>query len=103
MKFSYNWMKDFVKITTWTRKTWRIQYKPGEIGSVIHRTRISYFDAEINSNRSDCFCMTGMAREASAILGKKVKAPPDSSRAFRVKSKVAGFPFPGERPGLPFV
>ncbi|MFA4908436.1 MAG: phenylalanine--tRNA ligase beta subunit-related protein, partial [Candidatus Omnitrophota bacterium] len=91
MKFSYNWMKDFVKITVDAETlAHKFTMAGHEIGSVIQQDGDFIFDAEITSNRADCFCMTGMAREASAILGKKFKAPAGFFKSVPGKSKTAG-------------
>ena len=32
-------------------------------------------DIDLTSNKQDCFCITGLAREAAAVLGKQMKLP----------------------------
>ena len=32
-------------------------------------------DIDLTANKQDCFCMTGVAREAAAVLGKKMQLP----------------------------
>lgn len=76
MKFSYNWLKDFVKIDVDAETLAQKFTMAGhEVGSVTPLDGDFILDAEITSNRSDCFCMSGLAREASAILGGKFRVP----------------------------
>src|SRR5436190_18162881 len=75
MKVSYNWLTDFVDISE----------TPQELGSrltnlgfamddlVSHQDSI--FELDIGTNRPDCLCHVGLAREIAAAYGRPTKLP----------------------------
>lgn len=88
MKVSLNWLKDYVDVRV-------------PLAEFAHRLTMagleaklseSGMDVEITSNRPDWLSHIGVAREASAVFGKKLKIPstqiskkiPKSSRMFRI-------------------
>ncbi|MFA5320045.1 MAG: phenylalanine--tRNA ligase subunit beta [Candidatus Omnitrophota bacterium] len=93
MKFSYNWLKDFVDIKADAEAlAQKLTMAGHEVGSVEPLDGDFILEAEITSNRADCFCMSGMAREAAAVLGGKFKAPAGFFKDMPKISKVsAGF------------
>ncbi len=91
MKFSYNWLKDFVKIGVDAETlAHKFTMAGHEVGSITPLDGDFIFDAEITSNRADCFCMSGLAREASAILGRKFKVPAGFFKSLPGKNDPAG-------------
>lgn len=49
------------------------------------------YDLEIRQNRPDCLSIIGLAREAAAVLGKKIKYPKDYSKTLPDIKKSAGW------------
>jgi len=76
MKFSYNWLKDFVDIEIDAADlAQKLTMAGHEVGSVEPLDGDFILEAEITSNRADCFCMSGMARETAAVLGRRFNIP----------------------------
>jgi len=74
MKISFNWLKDYVDI----------KVSPGvladkltmaglEIGGLDQVGNDTVLEAEITANRPDCLSMLGVAQEAAAVLGARLK------------------------------
>ena len=73
MKFTYNWLKDFVDITISPQALADKLTMAGiEIVSLEKAGSDFVFEAEITSNRPDWLSVIGIAREVGAITGKKV-------------------------------
>lgn len=76
MKLSLNWLKDYVdpQITT-EALVHRLTMAGLEVESVSHVQNDTVLDLEITPNRPDCLNTLGIAREISAICGKKLSYP----------------------------
>ncbi|MCX5703645.1 MAG: phenylalanine--tRNA ligase subunit beta [Candidatus Omnitrophica bacterium] len=75
MKFTYNWLKDFVEIKiTPQALADKLTMAGLEVTSLEERGGDFVFEVEITPNRPDCLSVIGIAREVAAITGKKLKA-----------------------------
>ncbi|MBU1727543.1 MAG: phenylalanine--tRNA ligase subunit beta [Candidatus Omnitrophica bacterium] len=76
MKFTYNWLKDFVDVKLSPQAlAERLTMTGLEVTSLDEREGDFIFEIEITSNRPDWLSVVGIAREVAAITGKKLKAP----------------------------
>jgi phenylalanyl-tRNA synthetase beta chain len=76
MKFTYNWLKDFVEIKISSRALAEKLTMAGlEVTSLEGRGGDFIFEIEVTSNRPDWLSVIGIAREVAAITGKKLKLP----------------------------
>ena len=76
MKISYNWLKDYIDIGIPPEKLADILTMAGlSVESVEKLEDDHIFEIEITANRPDWLSYIGVARELSAITGKKLKAP----------------------------
>ncbi|MCF7891917.1 MAG: phenylalanine--tRNA ligase subunit beta [Candidatus Omnitrophica bacterium] len=74
MKFSLNFLKQFVEITIPAKELANKLTLAGlEIESLKKVSDDWVFDAEVTTNRYDWLSLLGVAQEAAAVLGKKVK------------------------------
>ncbi len=76
MKASYSWLKEYVDVKLDPEKLAGLLTMAGV--SVVSCKKISgdyIFEFEITANRPDCLSVIGIAREAAALLGKKLKLP----------------------------
>jgi phenylalanyl-tRNA synthetase beta chain len=91
MKIPYGWLKDYVNVGA--LKAEDVAERLTIIGlEVVLIEKIggdSIFDIEVTPNRPDCLSILGIAREAAASLGKKLKVP----KAKTVKTKLKDRPF----------
>jgi phenylalanyl-tRNA synthetase beta chain len=86
MKFTYNWLKDFVDIKiTPEALAEKLTMAGLEIGGVEAKGGDFVFEAEITSNRPDWLSVIGIAREVAAITGAKLK-PAKASKCRCVKA-----------------
>lgn len=75
MKVTYNWLKDFVEIKiTAQQLADKLTMAGLEVTSLEECYGDFVFEIEITSNRPDCLSIIGIAREAAAITGKKLKS-----------------------------
>jgi phenylalanyl-tRNA synthetase beta chain len=75
MKFTYNWLKDFVDVKiTPEALAQRLTMAGLEVGNVEAKDGDFVFEAEITSNRPDWLSVIGIAREVAAITGAKMKS-----------------------------
>jgi phenylalanyl-tRNA synthetase beta chain len=85
MKVVYNWLKDFVDVTTAPQElASRLALSGTNIGGVENGPYGAVIDAEVSSNRPDCLAHLGIAREVAAIYKlplKFVQAKPAESTA----------------------
>ncbi|MFA6175812.1 MAG: phenylalanine--tRNA ligase subunit beta [Phycisphaerae bacterium] len=76
MKISINWLKDYVQITQTAQQLSAMLSNMGfpteSIETIGDDTVI---DLEITSNRGDCLCHIGIAREIAAATGQELKLP----------------------------
>lgn len=96
MKVSYNWLRDYVDVKIDPKKFADILTMAGTNLASLEKIGDDYiFDFEITSNRADCLSVIGIAREAAAVLGRKLKIPKDFSINSTPKSrKIKETPFP---------
>ncbi|MBU0503211.1 MAG: phenylalanine--tRNA ligase subunit beta [Candidatus Omnitrophota bacterium] len=74
MKFTYNWLKDFVDIRLPAEELADKLTMAGlEVRSLEAKDGDFVFDIEITSNRPDWLSVVGVAREAAAITNSKLK------------------------------
>jgi len=96
MKISYNWLKEYIDIKEPPEKIADMLTKSGS--EVKSSDAIEggdhIMEIEVTPNRSDCLNYIGIAREVSALTGKKVKMP-----VMSIGSRVQG---PGSRGEAPF-
>lgn len=77
MKISYNWLKEYIDIKGPPEKLAEILTQSGTEVKAIDAVEDGdhLMDMEITPNRSDCLSYIGIAREISALTGKKIKTP----------------------------
>ncbi len=74
MKVVYNWLKDFVDVTTTPQElASRLALSGTNIGGVENGPHGAVIDAEVSSNRPDCLGHYGLAREVAAIYKLPLK------------------------------
>ncbi|MDD5156074.1 MAG: phenylalanine--tRNA ligase subunit beta [Candidatus Omnitrophica bacterium] len=77
MKFTYNWLKEFVNINMSAQELADKLTMAGlEVGSLKAQGNDFVFEAEITSNRPDWLSVAGIAREVAAITRQKFKSIP---------------------------
>ena len=88
MKVTYNWLKDFVDIRIPAQKLAEKLTMAGlEVNSLEKKAGDFVLELEITPNRPDCLSVIGIAREAAAITGKKLKV---GSRFSVLGSRLSG-------------
>jgi phenylalanyl-tRNA synthetase beta chain len=86
MKFTYNWLKDYVDIKLSPEKlAERLTMAGLEVVFLEHKEGDCVFEVEITSNRPDWLSILGIAREVVAITGSKLKIK-DAKRSLKSKS-----------------
>lgn len=74
MKFTYNWIKDFVDIKIPAEKLAdKLTMAGVEVVSLDKRDGDYVFEVEITSNRPDWLSILGIAREVAAVTGSRLK------------------------------
>ncbi len=91
MKFSYDWLKEYIDISFSPEKLAEILTMLGMEVENYHKSSDGdlIFELELTSNRPDCANLAGIARELGTALKKRVKYP-----AFKIregKEKIGGF------------
>ncbi|MBU4346068.1 MAG: phenylalanine--tRNA ligase subunit beta [Candidatus Omnitrophica bacterium] len=72
MKFTYNWLKDFVDIKISPQGlAHRLTMAGLEVVSLDEKDGDVVFEIEVTPNRADCLSVMGIAREVAAITDKK--------------------------------
>ncbi|MEW6100947.1 MAG: phenylalanine--tRNA ligase subunit beta [Candidatus Omnitrophota bacterium] len=72
MKFTYNWLKDFVDIKIKPEAlSQKLTLAGLEVTSLEEKGGDFVFEIEVTSNRPDWLCVIGIAREVAAILGRQ--------------------------------
>src|SRR4249920_1260264 len=87
MKFTFNWLKEFVTFKASPEKLAEMLTMAGlEVESLTalrdpetHREDW-LFEISVTPNRGDCLGVTGLATEVSALTGGRVKLPPATHR-----------------------
>jgi len=88
MKFTYNWLKDFVEIKiTPQALADKLTMTGLEVTSLEKIGDDFVFEIEVTSNRPDWLSVVGIAREVSAITGKKLKRSPVTGHRSPVKDR----------------
>jgi len=86
MKINYRWLKEYIDIKKPMDETVKLLTMSGsEVKAIDKIGSDTIFDIEITPNRSDCLSYMGIARELSALSGKKIKMPP-----LKVKKQKSG-------------
>ena len=74
MKFTYNWLKDYIDIRiSPARLAEKLTMAGLEVISLQSKEGDYLFEVEITSNRPDWLSIVGIAREVSAITGTSLK------------------------------
>jgi len=74
MLFSYNWLKEYVKLPKPEKLAEVLTMHAFEVEEVKKVGNDYYLDIAVLANRGpDCFSHIGIARECAAILNKKLK------------------------------
>jgi phenylalanyl-tRNA synthetase beta chain len=74
MNISYNWLKDLIEIDLPPAELAEKLTNAGHAVEGIHEAEDDFvFDIDLTSNRPDCLSHRGIAREAAAITGSKIK------------------------------
>src|ERR1700687_1734472 len=75
MKVVYNWLKDFVDVTAPPQElASRLALSGTNIGGLETGAHGVVIEAEVSSNRPDCLCHLGIAREVGAIYKLPLKS-----------------------------
>lgn len=91
MKFSLNWLKDYVPVGVSPEKLAHKLTMAGlEVEKITTAGGDTVFELEITPNRPDCLNMLGLAREVSAILD----VPRNVSNLKALKASFSSFPAP---------
>lgn len=91
MKVSYNWLKDFVDIRVNPKALADKLTMAGlEVASCETNNNDTVLEIEVTANRPDCLSVLGIAQEAAAVLGKKlkVKLPRPKIKSSKQKKKL---------------
>ncbi|GAF69327.1 unnamed protein product, partial [marine sediment metagenome] len=76
MKISYEWLKEYVDAELLPQelaeKLTMLGFEASSEGEV---GKHHVIDVEVTSNRPDCLCVVGLAREVSALTGKQFRFP----------------------------
>src|SRR5712692_6250233 len=86
MKVVYNWLKDFVDVTSTPQElASRLALSGTNIAGVENGAHGAVIDAEVSSNRPDCLGHFGIAREVSAVY--KIPLKPISPKPPEIAAK----------------
>ena len=76
MKFSLNWIRDYVSIDiTPDQLSHKLTMGGLEIEDIEMISSDKIFELEVTPNRADCLSMIGLAREIAAMTDKKLDYP----------------------------
>lgn len=76
MKISYNWLLEYVDVKNSARAVAQWLTMAGlEVTSLEEKGKDSILELEVTTNRPDWLSVLGVAREVSAITGKRIKMP----------------------------
>ena len=92
MLLSYNWLKEYIEVDVNPRRLAEMLTSAGlKVDSVGKQSKSADYvlDIEVTSNRPDCLSVIGVAREFSALTGKKLKVP---AAKFKEADSAAGIP-----------
>lgn len=86
MRVSFNWLRDYVDIRSAPEDLAEKLTMAGlEVTSLTRLDQDTIMEIEVTPNRTDCLSVIGIAREAAAITGKKLKMPKISSFSRQVR------------------
>ena len=90
MKFTYSWLKDYIKINLKPQSLAdKLTMSGLEVESVERSGSDYIFEAEVTPNRMDLLSILGLAREAAAVLGKDIHFDP-LSKSYPSSAKASG-------------
>lgn len=76
MRVSYNWLKDYVKISLGPSElAERLTMAGLEVTAMEEVAGDQIMDIEVTTNRPDCLSILGVAREVGAITGRRIELP----------------------------
>ncbi|MBI4335931.1 MAG: phenylalanine--tRNA ligase subunit beta [Candidatus Omnitrophica bacterium] len=76
MKISYNWLREYVDVKNSAKQAAQWLTMAGlEVTSLEEKGKDAVLEIEVTSNRPDWLSVVGVARELSAITGKRLKMP----------------------------
>ncbi|HEY3153984.1 MAG TPA: phenylalanine--tRNA ligase beta subunit-related protein, partial [Candidatus Binatia bacterium] len=85
MKFTFNWLKEFVKVTAGPEELAKLLTMAGlEVESLVPQREAEtnaedwLFEIAVTPNRGDCLGIAGIAREVAALTGGKLLSMPSS-------------------------
>ena len=85
MKFTFNWLKEFVKVTAGPEELAKLLTMAGlEVESLVPQREAEtnaedwLFEIAVTPNRGDCLGIAGIAREVAALTGGKLLSMPPS-------------------------
>jgi len=94
MKASYNWLKDYCDPGLEPRElAERLSHAGVSVAGIEQQGNDYVLDVEAKSNRPDCLCHIGIAREIGALAGRKARVPEvcveeDPERSFAERASV---------------
>lgn len=90
MKVTYNWLKEYVDVKLPPEKLAHALTMAGsEVKSIDKAAGDYVFEIEVTPNRADCLSIIGIAREAAAITGKKLKIPKSAVKNTQPKGRIS--------------
>jgi phenylalanyl-tRNA synthetase beta chain len=96
MKFTFNWLKEFVTLRASPQKLAEVLTMAGLEVESISSLREPQTDREdwlfevgVTPNRGDCLGITGIAREISALAGGPLKTPPISAHGKAIAQRAS--------------
>lgn len=76
MKISYNWLREYVDVKNSAKQAAAWLTMAGlEVTSIEEKGKDSILEIEVTTNRPDWLSVIGVARELSAVTGKRLKMP----------------------------
>jgi phenylalanyl-tRNA synthetase beta chain len=76
MKASYNWLKDYCDFGLAPQElAERLSHAGVSVAGVEQQGRDCVLEVEVKSNRPDCLCHLGIAREIAALTGRRAERP----------------------------
>jgi len=90
MKTTFNWLKDYLDIEISCERLAHLLTMAGlEVNSIEKKDGDFVFEQEVTPNRPDWLSVIGIARELSAISGKKLKKPLTTIKTQSSKEKIS--------------
>ncbi len=92
MKITYEWLKEYVDVKLTPQEFAELLTRLGFESSVAGKAGDSHvIDVEVTSNRPDCLCVLGLAREVAAFTGSGLRVPESkpAEEEDRIEKKVS--------------